>query len=139
MTEKVRWTNLKDGAIVRLFEQQGFSISRFVVKQLTDWHGLVKRAMKKTKTAKEVEKRDAQFQRIAELKAEFIGRGLPVLSIDTKKKEFIGQFYRAEKSYCQKAAEVYDHNFPSLAQGRVVPHGIYDAPVQQRLSQYREE
>lgn len=126
MREEVRWTNLKEAEIVRLFEEKGVSISRFVVKQLTNLQGLVKRAMKKTKTAKEVENRDEQFQNIWQIKADFLGRGLPVLSIDTKKKEFIGQFYRAGKSYCQKAVEVFDHDFPSLASGRVVPHGIYD-------------
>ena len=83
MNEKVRWTNLKDGEIVRLFEQRGVSITRFIAKQLTTLKGLAKRQMKKTKTAKEVENRDEQFQRIEELKADFGGRGLPVLSIDT--------------------------------------------------------
>lgn len=126
MNEKVRWTNLKEAEIVRLFGAKGFSISRFLVKQLTDLKGLAKRRMKKTRTAKEVENRDEQFQRIAQLKADFDQRGLPVLSVDTKKKEFIGQFYRAGKSYCEKAVEVFDHDFPSLAEGRVVPHGIYD-------------
>ena len=83
MNEKVRWTNLKDGEIVRIFEQQGVSITRFIAKQWTTLKGLAKRQMKKTKTAKEVEKRDEQFQRITDLKADFVGRGLPVLSIDT--------------------------------------------------------
>lgn len=126
MNEKVRWTNLKDGEIVRLFEQRGVLVTRFIVKQLTTLKGLAKRQMKKTKTAKEVANRNEQFQRIEELKADFVGRRLPILSIDTKKKEFIGQFYRAGKSYCKAAVEVYDHDFPSLASGRVVPHGIYD-------------
>jgi hypothetical protein len=101
-------------------------VSRYIVKQLTALEGFVKRAMKKTKTAKEVSNRDEQFEKINALRADFHHRGLPVLSIDTKKKEFIGQFYRAGKSYCEKAVEVFDHDFPSLASGRVVPHGIYD-------------
>ncbi len=126
MNEKVRWTNLKDSEIVRLFEKQELSVSRFIVKQLTALKGFVQRKMKKSKTIKEVANRDEQFQKITELKADFFNRGLPVLSIDTKKKEFIGQFYRAGKSYCQAAVEVFDHDFPSLAEGRVVPHGIYD-------------
>jgi len=126
MNEKVRWTNLKDIEIVRLFEKQGLAASRFMVKQLTALKGLVKRKMKKTKTAKEVENRDEQFQKLQTLKADYLKRGLPVLSVDTKKKEFIGEFYRAGKSYCQAAVEVFDHDFPSLASGRVVPHGIYE-------------
>jgi hypothetical protein len=126
MTEKARWTHLKDTEIVRIFENRGLPMSRFIVKQLAALKGLVKRKMKKTKTAKEVENRDGQFEKITELKADYLKRGLPVLSIDTKKKEFIGQFYRAGKSYCKTAVEVFDHDFPSLAEGRVVPHGIYD-------------
>lgn len=126
MNEKVRWTNLTDMAIVRSFQHRGLAVSRYIVKQLTALEGFAKRAMKKSKTAKEVENRDEQFENIKHLRAEFQSRGSPVLSIDTKKKEFIGQFYRAGKSYCQEAIEVLDHDFPSLADGRVVPHGIYD-------------
>lgn len=126
MREEVRWTSLKDSQIVRLFGEKGHSISRFIVKQLTDLAGLAKRQMRKTKTAKEALGRDEQFQRIASLKGDYQARGLPILSVDTKKKEFIGQFYRDGKSYCEEAIEVYDHDFPSLAEGRVVPHGIYD-------------
>ena len=58
--------------------------------------------------------------------AECNQKGLPILSVDTKKKEFIGQFYRHGKSYCQEKRAVYDHDFPSLAEGVVVPHGIFD-------------
>jgi len=109
-----------------LFEKQELSVSRFIVKQLTALTGFVQRKMKKSKTIKEVANRDEQFQKMTELKADFFNRGLPVLSIDTKKKEFIGQFYRAGKSYSQAAVEVFDHSWTSLAEGRVVPHGIYD-------------
>jgi hypothetical protein len=129
MLGKVRWTSLKDSQIVRLFGEKGHSVSRFIVKQLTDLAGLAKRQMRKTKTANEVAGRDEQFGRIADLKAEYRARGLPVLSVDTKKKEFIGQFYRSGKSYCAEAVEVCDHDFPSLAEGRVVPHGIYDVQL----------
>lgn len=58
--------------------------------------------------------------------SEFSRRGLPVLSIDTKKKETLGQLYRSGKSYCQEALKVHDHDFSHLGQGAVVPHGIYD-------------
>jgi hypothetical protein len=126
MNEKVRWTNLKDTEIVGLFAKKGLSVSRFMVKQLAALKGLVKRKMRKTKTVKEVANRNEQFEKIKELKADFFQRGLPVLSIDTKKKEFIGQFYRAGKSYCEAAVEVFDHSWTSLADGRIVPHGIYD-------------
>jgi hypothetical protein len=126
MNEKVRWTNLKTSDVVRLFGEKGVETSRFMVTQLTKLKGFVRRKMSKTMTIKEVKNRDEQFQQITKTVAEFKQKGLPILSVDTKKKEFIGQFYRHGKSYCQDQRKVYDHDFPSLAEGVVVPHGIYD-------------
>ena len=126
MNEKVRWTNLKTSAVVKLFGEKGVETSRFMVQQLTKLKGFVKRKMSKTMTIKEVEKRDEQFQQITKTVGEFKQKGLPILSVDTKKKEFIGQFYRDGKAYCQAKRAVYDHDFASLASGVVVPHGIYD-------------
>jgi len=126
MNEKVRWTNLKTSEEVKLFGEKGLQTSRFIVKQLTNMKGFVKRKMSKKMTIKEVENRDQQFQQIAKTVTEFKEKRLPILSIDTKKKEFLGQFYREGKSYCQEARKVLDHDFQSLAEGMVVPHGIYD-------------
>ena len=126
MNEKVRWTNLKTADLVQSMSAKGCQASRFIVQQLTQMKGLGQRKMRKMLTIKEVENRDEQFQYITKTVAEFKRQGLPILSIDTKKKEFIGQLYRAGKSYCAAAIKVYDHDFPSLATGVVVPHGIYD-------------
>jgi len=126
MNEKVRWTNLKTAQLVSSFAAKGKHLSRFTIQQLTQAKGFVKRKMSKVLTIKEVKNRDQQFHYIQQIIAEFKSQGLPILSIDTKKKEFIGQLYRAGKSYCQAPVKVYDHDFPSLAQGVIVPHGIYD-------------
>ena len=82
-----------------------------MIKQVLKSSCFVKRKMRKCKTMKEVENRNEQFEYIAQLKGEFIEKGLPVLSIDTKKKEIIGNFYREGKSYCNQALEVNDHEF----------------------------
>jgi hypothetical protein len=82
--------------------------------------------MRKCKTLKEVENRDKQFQHIAKLREQFIKKGLPILSIDTKMKEKIGLFFREGKSFCRKALDVLDHDFQSSSDGVAVPHGIYD-------------
>lgn len=52
--------------------------------------------------------------------------GNPIISIDVKKKEEIGRFYRDGQCYCSEAVEVYDHDFKSFSEGVVIPHGIYD-------------
>jgi hypothetical protein len=72
--------------------------------------------------------RKAQFENIRELREDYQKRGLPVLSVDTKKKEFIGGLYRDGKLYSVGGEPLkrYDHDFPYLAEGKLVPHGIYD-------------
>jgi hypothetical protein len=52
--------------------------------------------------------------------------GNPIISVDSKKKEQLGNFYREGKIYTTETIEVNDHDFPSLAEGVVIPHGIYD-------------
>ena len=75
MNEKVRWTNLKDSQIVKLFGRKDLQTSRFIVKQLTKLKGLVKRKMSKTMTLKEVENRTEQFENIKRIKEKFVNRG----------------------------------------------------------------
>jgi hypothetical protein len=82
--------------------------------------------MRKCLTLKDSENRNAQFERIAKLKKQFIDKNLPVLSIDTKKKELVGRFFRSGKALCRKALSVFDHDWKSFAKGIAVPHGIYD-------------
>lgn len=126
MREAVRWISLTTSEPVKSFAEKGVSISRFIINQMVKARGLARRKMSKTLTIKEVADRDVQFHYIGQLRSEFNRRGSPILSIDTKKKEFIGQFYRNGKSYCEAPLKVYDDDFPSLAKAVVVPHGIYD-------------
>ncbi len=60
------------------------------------------------------------------LKDTYIAKGNPVISMDTKKKEHLGNFYRAGYLYTKKVIVVNDHDFSSLANGIIIPHGIYD-------------
>jgi hypothetical protein len=69
--------------------------------------------------------RDAQFRYIADLKARFLEAGFSVVSIDTKKKELIGNYKREGKIWCRKPVEVESH-FASYAQCVATPFGIYD-------------
>jgi len=70
--------------------------------------------------------RDEQFRYLASLKKEYIASGSPVISVDTKKKELIGNFRRWGRTWCKEAPEVNGHDFPSLAECRAIPFGIYD-------------
>lgn len=71
--------------------------------------------------------RNAQFENITRLKVDYEARGNPIISIDTKKKEYLGNFYREGQVYTLKEAlTAFDHDFNSFAEGIVIPHGIYD-------------
>ena len=72
------------------------------------------------------EKRDHQFNHIKDLREKFAQKGYPAISVDTKKKELIGNFKNNGKAWQQKATEVFDHDFPTDAVGKAVPYGIYD-------------
>jgi len=75
---------------------------------------------------KEIEHRNEQFENIANLKAAYQATGNPVISMDTKKKERLGNFYRPGQLYTTKTITTYDHDFSSFAEGIVIPHAIYD-------------
>lgn len=75
---------------------------------------------------KEVAHRNEQFENIRNLQAQYRQEKQVIISIDTKKKELLGDFYRAGQIYTQQEIEAYDHDFASFAQGKVIPHGIYD-------------
>ena len=70
--------------------------------------------------------RDAQFGHIADQRQVFTDAGLPIISVDTKKKELIGTFKNAGRAWSQDAEAVNVHDFPSDAEGRAVPYGVYD-------------
>ena len=70
--------------------------------------------------------RDQQFRYIKRVKQRFINGGHPVLSVDAKKTELIGNFENSGQTWRQQAQRVNDHDFPSLATARAVPYGIYD-------------
>lgn len=70
--------------------------------------------------------RDRQFQHMNQQRQDFRQSGDPRISVDTKKKELIGSFKNPGQTWCQEAEKVNDHDFPSDAQGRAAPYGVYD-------------
>ncbi len=126
MRSGVLWTDLTCREISGLLRPHAIHAGVYVVKQLLKMGGYVKRKMSKCRTLKEVKDRNGQFEHIARLKEEFNREGLPVLSMDSKKKEMLGNFYREGRLYAREAQKVYDHDFNSFSKGTVIPHGIYD-------------
>jgi hypothetical protein len=86
----------------------------------------VKRKVLKKKAAGEHDNRNAQFERIKALRQDCEAAGNPIISVDIKKKELLGKRYQEGQLYPHETLEVSDHEFPSLADGTMIPHGIYD-------------
>lgn len=126
MREGVLWTNLSRREISRRLAELGTPASRHTVRKLMKKHGLGQRKVRKRKTLGAHPDRDAQFQNIAKIKAGYLAAGDPVISIDTKKKELIGNFARDGHTHTQAPVDVLDHDFPSAGTGKLIPHGIYD-------------
>ena len=126
MREDVRWTNLTHEQIAEGLVEAGTPVSVPVVRQLLDRHDFRRRKAQKSTAMGHHIDQDAQFQNIARLKAEFFDSPNPILSMDSKKKELIGSFFRSGTLLTQEVLRVLDHDFPSFASGVVIPHGLYD-------------
>jgi hypothetical protein len=126
MRGDIKWTNLSRRQIAERMGALGTPVSRDVVSQLLRQHGYRRRKAQKKKTMGHHHDRNAQFEKIARLRKKFLKAGLPVISIDTKKKELLGDFYRDGQIDAQATIETNDHDFSSTGSGVVIPHGVYD-------------
>lgn len=122
----VYWISVKPCFIAALFyEKHGIKISNGLVKRQLKILGYGYRKQQKQLATGNYEHRDEQFKIICFLIL-VMSLQSPVLSIDCKKKERLGNLYRNGKCFCSKAVKVYDHDYEHLSQGKVIPHGIYD-------------
>jgi hypothetical protein len=127
MNEDIIWTNLTPQKIAdRLFEENNISVSKTITSKLLIKHNYRRRKAQKNNTMKEIENRNEQFQNIARLKSQYLSNNEVIISIDTKKKEYLGNFYRDGRLYTKEFVQTWDHSFNEFASGVVIPHGIYD-------------
>jgi hypothetical protein len=127
MREGVTWTDLSPVQIASQLELDfDTAITPPIVRRILGSLNYRLRKIAKVLPGKESLNRDEQFLRIAELKEEFLALGMPVISMDTKKKEFLGNLYRNGRVYTTEAIKAFDHDFPTWAEGVIIPHGFYD-------------
>jgi len=104
-----RGISLSEKAIARLLRQQGFSLP----------------TNRKRLAGTQDPDRDRQSRYLTRLRRLYVTLGLPVISVDTKRKELVGNFKNAGRCYRKQSREVLDHDFPRWALGRAIPYGIY--------------
>jgi len=127
MDDTVLWTNLHPAQIAGLlYAEFGLKVSKTVIRKLLKKHNYRRRKAQKKRAAKQVPQRNEQFENIDRLIAEFESSDNPVVSLDTKKKEYLGNLYREGHLYTLAEVQTWDHDFTSLATGVIIPHSIYD-------------
>ena len=126
MRQGVLWTNLSRRELSRRLLAMGTPASRRTIRRLLRKLKVGCRTARKKKSMGHHPDRNAQFENIARLRQEHQQAGDPVISVDTKKKELLGNFHRAGKTHTQQDIETFDHDVPKAGQGKLIPHGIYD-------------
>lgn len=128
------WTNRSPREIAEELCQQGSPVSANTVQRLLrEELGLSHRALAKTLPTGASEDRAAQFERMLHWREKFLRKDWAVLSIDTKKKELLGDYHRPGKAWCKEPGRAWDHDFTSLATGKIIPYGVYDWAQQEAL------
>jgi len=121
-----KWLNCRLRDVQDRLTAQQHRVSLPVIGRLLKGHGYRLRGNRKVLEGAQKPERDQQFQHIRAERAAHQARGQPCISVDTKKKELIGNFKNAGTVWCREAEAVTVHDFRSQAVGRAVPYGIYD-------------
>lgn len=124
--ENTVWLNIKAPDIRKAFLGRGIEISEYHVRRLVREYGFKTRSFRKDIPMRKVEGRNEQFEKISRVRQVCVENGIPIISIDTKKKELVGNFKREGGVLCTSAPKAFDHDFATFSEGTIVPHGIYD-------------
>ncbi len=127
----LRWTQKSTYELSAVLTEQGWSASAELVRRLLHQMGYSLQAPAKMVEGSQHPDRDAQFCYLNDLAADFVADGQPVISVDTKKKELIGNFSNGGREWqpTGEPVEVNDHDFPDRALGefaKAIPYGVFD-------------
>src|SRR5438874_4692738 len=124
----LRWTCKSVRRLAEALQQQGHQVSRTLVAELLNATGYSLQGNRKTKEGDSHPDRDAQFAHINAQVAAAVAEQQPVISVDTKKKELVGEFRNNGREYRPHGhpEEVRVHDFLIKELGRAVPYGVYD-------------
>lgn len=122
----LRWTHKTTRNLAAALRRRGLRIGHGTVARLLREQKYSLRSNRKRLAGTKDRDRDRQFRLLARRRRQVQQQGLPMISIDTKKKELIGNFKNPGRTWRRRDREVLDHDFPSWADGRAIPFGVYD-------------
>jgi hypothetical protein len=122
-----KWVRVSSRKLSKKLAQMGYTVNYHTLCRLLKEMGYsLKVNVKKRASTAHAPKRDAQFRYIAAQRAAFLVAGNPIISVDAKKKELIGDFKAPGTAWCKKPIEVSDYTFASMAEYVATPYGVYD-------------
>jgi hypothetical protein len=121
-----KWVRRSLRQLSKALHKQDYSVGRMTVRRLLKGLDYSLKSNRKEDSGPSHPDRDRQFTYIRRVKRLFIAAGRPVISVDTKKKELIGNFKNPGQAWCRQAEMVNVHDFLHDAEGRAVPYGVYD-------------
>ena len=124
----LRWTSKSTTRLADELKEKGHAVSQRTVCDLLEQMGYSLQSVRKTREGGKHEDRNAQFEHIARRVLEYQRTGDPVISVDTKKKELVGDFKNAGREWQPKGQpeDVRVHDFIDPILGKVAPYGVYD-------------
>ena len=127
-TNPLRWTIKSTYRLAEELRMQGFAVSATSVRRMLVVMKYSLQGNRKTREGRQHPDRDGQFRHISERVKARQRRGEPAISVDTKKKEVLGNLKNSGKTYRPQGQplEVNTHDFPDKALGKAVPYGVYD-------------
>jgi transposase len=127
-TSPLRWTCKSRAKLAAALQRQGWSISSTTVGRLLHELGYSLQSVRKNREGTSHPDRNEQFEYINAKASRFLANKQPVISVDTKKKELVGDFKNAGREWQQKGSpeNVLVHDFPGDALGKAIPYGVYD-------------
>ena len=127
-TSPLRWTCKSRAKLAAALTEQGWRVSSTTVGRLLHRLGYRLQSVRKRQEGATHPDRNAQFEHINATADQFLTSGQPVISVDTKKKELVGNFANGGREWQPKGRPppVRVHDFPTDAQGKAIPYGVYD-------------
>src|SRR3954469_7209580 len=129
----LRWTSRSGAKLAAALREQGHAVVDRTVLRLLKAKGYSLQANKKTREGAQHPDRDAQFAHINQTVSEAIAAGEPVISVDAKKRELVGDFKAVGREFEPKGkpVEVRGHDFKDKQLGHAIPYGVYDLAAEE--------
>jgi len=122
----LKWTHRSLRNLSKALRRRGIALAENTIARLLRQRDFSLRTNRKRLAGTHDPERDRQFRYLTRVRRRYLARGWPVISVDTKKKEWVGNFKNPGRCWRRQPRDVLDHDFPRWAIGRAIIYGIFD-------------